>query len=196
MDPLIVSDDTEAPRGGRHMARNICIAVAIVLVAFIALLATRKSADPDASESKILGQAVPTVQGTTLDGAAYDIDTHRGSWVVVNFFAHWCPPCVAEQPELVRFAEEHKAAGDVQLVGVAFQDSDADVRAFFATNGGDWPVLVGDTTTIPLAFGVTKVPESYVISPDGQVVAKFEGVTQAKLDEVIDQFKSQSQSNP
>ena len=40
------------------------------------------------------------------------------------------------------------------------------------------------------------MPESYVISPDGQVVAKFEGVTQAKLDEVIDQFKSQSQSNP
>lgn len=196
MDPVSLVDGTDAPRGGRHVARNVSIAAAVVLLAFIALLATRKSADPDQSESKILGQAVPAVAGTTLDGTPYDISTHRGSWVVVNFFAHWCPPCVAEQPELVRFAEEHKAAGDVQLVGVAFQDTDADVRAFFETNGGDWPVLVGDTASIPLAFGVTKVPESYVISPEGQVVAKFEGVTQAKLDEVIDQFERRSQANP
>jgi len=55
-------------------------------------------------------------------------------------------------------------------------------------------VLVGDTGSIPLAFGVTKVPESYVISPDGQVVAKFEGVTQAKLDAVIAGFEAQSGS--
>ena len=80
----------------------------------------------------------------------------------------------------------------MQLVGVAFQDTEADVREFFATNGGNWPVLVGDTGSIPLAFGVTKVPESYVISPDGEVVAKFEGVTKAKLDAVISQFESQS----
>ena len=192
MDPVVLSDEEEAPRGGRHLARNLAIAAAIVLLAFVALLATRKSEDSHQAEAKILGQAVPAVQGTTLDGTPYDISTHRGSWVVVNFFAHWCPPCVAEQPELVKFAEEHKAAGDVHLVGVAFQDTEADVRSFFATNGGDWPVLVGDTGAIPLAFGVTKVPESYVISPDGEVVAKFEGVTQAKLDAVITQFEAQS----
>jgi len=192
MEPIVLTDEDETPRGGRHLARNVAIAAAVVLIAFIALLATRKSGDNERTEAKILGQAVPAVQGTTLDGTPYDISTHRGSWVVVNFFAHWCPPCVAEQPELVRFAEEHQAAGDVQLVGVAFQDSEADVRNFFATNGGDWPVLVGDTGSIPLAFGVTKVPESYVISPDGQVVAKFEGVTQAKLDAVIAGFEAQS----
>ena len=81
---MIVSDRRaeDAAAAGGTLARNICIAVAIVLIAFIALLATRKTSDPDASESKILGQAVPAVQGTTLDGAAYDIDTHRGcgSW--------------------------------------------------------------------------------------------------------------------
>jgi cytochrome c biogenesis protein CcmG/thiol:disulfide interchange protein DsbE len=192
MEGMSVGPQSGAPRGGRHLARNVAIAAAVVLLAFVALLATRKTGETDRAEAKILGQAVPAVQGTTLDGTSYDISTHRGSWVVVNFFAHWCPPCVQEQPELVAFAEEHRAAGDVQLVGVAFQDKESDVRDFFAKNGGDWPVLVGDTGAVPLAFGVTKVPESYVVSPDGQVVAKFEGVTKAKLDAVINQFEAQA----
>jgi cytochrome c biogenesis protein CcmG/thiol:disulfide interchange protein DsbE len=59
------------------------------------------------------------------------------------------------------------------------------LRAFFDENGGDWPVIPEDTNRSALAFGVTGVPESYVVSPAGIVVAKFEGVTANGLDRVI-----------
>ena len=186
-------DDLEAPRRS-HVARNAALAVGVVLIALVALLATAKTNDQRQPEARILGQAVPVVQGTTLGGGSYDIDQHRGSWVVVNFFASWCTPCRVEQPELVKFDEEHQKTGGVEIVSVVFQDKEADVKAFFDQSGATWPVLVGDTGSTALAFGVTAVPESYIVSPDGQVVAKFENVTAAELDSVIAQYATAAAS--
>jgi cytochrome c biogenesis protein CcmG, thiol:disulfide interchange protein DsbE len=170
----------------RHPARWIAVAVGVVLVVFVAVLATRDNVDARGVSSPLLGKPVPAVTGPTLDGSTFDIDEQRGRWVVVNFFATWCVPCQVEHPELVRFTEEHAALGDVEVVSVAFQDSPEKLDQFFADNGGDWPVVVGDTGRTALSFGVTGVPESYVVAPDGIVVAKFiSGVTAAQLDEVI-----------
>ena len=64
------------------------------------------------------------------------------------------------------------------------------MKAFFDQSGATWPVVVGDTGSTALNFGVTAVPESYIVSPDGQVVAKFENVTAAELDSVIARYAS------
>ncbi|MGZ4785133.1 MAG: TlpA family protein disulfide reductase [Acidimicrobiales bacterium] len=184
-------DELDAPCRG-HLARNAALAVGVVLIALVALLATAKTNDQRQPEARILGQAVPVVQGTTLDGGSYDIDAHLGNWVVVNFFASWCTPCRVEQPELVKFDQEHRQAGGAEIVSVVFQDKEADVKAFFDQSGATWPVIVGDTSSTALNFGVTAVPESYIISPDGQVVAKFENVTAAELDSVIARYATAS----
>jgi cytochrome c biogenesis protein CcmG/thiol:disulfide interchange protein DsbE len=104
---------------------------------------------------------------------------------VVNFFATWCTPCRIEHPQLVEFTERHASAGDVEVVSVAFDDEAARIEEYFAENGGDWTVIPQDTNRAALEFGVTGVPESYVIDPNGLVVAKFEGVTSDGLDEVL-----------
>jgi cytochrome c biogenesis protein CcmG/thiol:disulfide interchange protein DsbE len=179
------------PRRG-HLARNVAIVVGVVLVGFIAVLATRPTNDERGPNANAVGRAVPPVVGTTLDGEAYDIDRLRGDWVVVNFFATWCTPCIVEHPELVRFSDAHAAAGDgVSIVSVAYDDDAAAIERFFAERGGDWPVLVGDGVgRIALDFGVTGVPESYLVAPNGQVVAKFTGVTAQALDEQIARYES------
>jgi cytochrome c biogenesis protein CcmG/thiol:disulfide interchange protein DsbE len=183
-------DDPVVAGRRRHVARWVALGAGLVLMAFVVVLATRPSADERPIAGELVGQPVPPVAGPTLDGSSYDIDAERGRWVVVNFFATWCTPCLIEHPELVRFSEEHVATDDAQVVSVAFQDQPEALEEFFADNGGDWPVIVGDTGRTAIDFGVTGVPESYLVAPDGVVVAKFEGVTADRLDQVIDRYES------
>ena len=155
------------------------------MMALVAILATR---DPSQKgTSKIVGQAAPEFSGRTLDGQNFRLSTYRGEWVVVNFFATWCTPCRIEHPQLVEFVERHRN-DPVQVVSLAYgNDQEDDLRQFFAEEGGDWPVIPADTGLISLNYGVTGVPESYVVAPSGQVIARFEGVTADGLDEAIDQ---------
>lgn len=187
-----VDPTAEVPSGGRNGARIAAIAVGVVLLLFIALLATRQAVgDSDRfGPNKLVGQAVPVVSGPTLQGGTIDIDRLRGKWVVVNFFATWCSPCIVEHPELRAFRDAHAAAGDAEVVSIAFDDSPDKMRDFFAARGGDWPVVVGDTGKFAIDFGVTGIPESFVVSPSGQVVAHFTGVTRQALDEVIAQYEA------
>jgi cytochrome c biogenesis protein CcmG/thiol:disulfide interchange protein DsbE len=189
-------DDVVAGRpGGPRVARITAVVVGVVLVAFIALLATRKSASDQPDTNPLVGRAVPALSGTTLDGSSFDVDTLRGKWVVVNFAASWCVPCTIEQPELVAFRDEHKAKGDAELVSVGFQDDPANLKAFFAKGGADWPVVVGNDQNAAVDFGITAVPESFLVAPNGEVVAHFDMVSRADLDAVINQFSAASDAS-
>jgi cytochrome c biogenesis protein CcmG, thiol:disulfide interchange protein DsbE len=186
-DPARERDDASDVLGehGRHTARYVSLAVGAVLAVFVTFLFTRDS-DGGAATSPLLGDLVPATEGADLDGAPYDIDDHRGEWVAVNFFAHWCGPCRQEHPQLLEFAARHADAGDASLVSVAFDDTPDDAREFFDELGGEWPVLVEDTASIGVNYGVTGVPETYLIAPDGTVAALWrEPVTAEALDATI-----------
>ncbi len=159
--------------------------VGVAVLALVALFAFAPDRTDRADSSPVVGNLAPALSGTTLTDDEFDIDDHRGQWVVVNFFATWCPPCVQEHPELVEFAERN--GNDVQLVSVAFDDTEVDkVAQFFADNGGDWPVVTAGAAGASLDYGVKKLPESFVIDPSGTVAAKINGgVTADELDQLI-----------
>lgn len=184
--PVTKPSTTRRPKKKRSPTRWAALGVAVVLVALIGVLAVSK-AQTESAKSPLLGKVAPSLAGKTLDGASFDLTTHRGKWVVVNFFASWCQPCRTEAPELRRWAERHAASGDAELVNVLFQDTPAKAKAFFAEYGGaSWPVLAVDTDTIGLDWGVAKVPETFVVNPDGVVVAKtISTVTEDSLDAMM-----------
>lgn len=178
-------DPVEERTGGSKVARNASIVVGLVLVAFIALLATRGTSKPISSH--IVGQAAPDFSGATLDGSQWVMANHRGEWVVVNFFATWCTPCRIEDPQIQQFVDSHKGE-PVRVISIAFSDDADSIREFWVKERNSWPVIPRDTGSIALDYGVTKVPESYVVAPSGLVVAGFYGgVTAAGLDQVIEQ---------
>jgi cytochrome c biogenesis protein CcmG/thiol:disulfide interchange protein DsbE len=171
----------------RRTALFVSIALGAVLVLFIAVLATREPSQDRVTDSPLVGEVAPPVEGTSLvDGSAVDLDALRGQWVVVNFFATWCIPCRTEHPELLSFSRRHAQAGDASVISVVFQDSPEAVRDYFAEEDSNWPVIDGSGTGVILDYAVAQVPESFVVSPTGYVVAKVTGgVTSVGLDQLI-----------
>lgn len=175
--------DGQVTRARGRRAAAVAVGVGVVVAGLVWLLASATGGESSA-ESPLIGKPAPSVVGRTLDGEQFDLADHRGRWVVVNFFASWCAPCRIEHPELLDFASRHP--DDATVVSVAFGDKEEDAREFFEELGGDWPVLVDGTGPIAISFGVTKVPETYLIAPDGTVAEKWiSNITASQLDRAI-----------
>ncbi len=148
----------------------------VLLVGLVVILATREPATTRVAKSRLLGREAPAIVGdSVVGGDRFDIADARGRFVLVNFFAAWCGPCVEEHDDLVRFANTHAVADDARVVSVVFNDTPSNVERFFDERGGDWPVLTDGDGSIAVAYGVTGVPESYLVAPDGRVVLKLLG---------------------
>ncbi len=178
-------------RPGRHRARWIAAGVAVVAAGLIAVLATRPPAAVTQVESPLVGAPAPRLSGTTVDGVPYALPATPGKYTVVNFFASWCQPCQQEGPGLVAFQAGHRRAGDATMVSVVFDDTAAAARAYQATLGATWPTVADPSGAIGVAYGVRSPPSTFVIAPDGRVVAFIEGpVTAGDLDAVIARAKA------
>lgn len=191
-DRSSTADQSPAISGSRsRLAPLVALPVAVLLIAFIAVLATRIGAGEErAGSSPLDGRIAPTLAGPTIDGGDFDLDRWRGRWVVVNFFSTACPPCIAEHPEFVQFANRH-ADGDRRLVSVLFNEPNPDpVREFFAANAGSWPVVTDSGGEVAVSYAVASVPETVIVSPSGLVAGKITGqVTADQLDELIDRLE-------
>ena len=176
-----------------RVARWAAVAVAAVMLGLVALLATRDASRNTAAASPLISKPAPEVIAPDLDGTTVRLSQYRGRYVVLNFFASWCVPCAREHDDLQRFTTRHGASGtgDAQVVSVLFDDEPADARAFFAERGGDWPVLTDPRGKVALDFGVRGPPESFLVDPEGVVVARIVGeVTEAGLDRLISQVEA------
>lgn len=129
--------------------------------------------------------AFPTLQLATIDGRPYDLAERRGRWVVVNFWATWCKPCVKEMPELSALdaMREH-----IEVIGLAYDDSDPkDIEAFLRQHPVSYPIAIVDTFDPPKSFATPRgLPTTYLIAPDGKLVKKFMGpITAGDLETAI-----------
>lgn len=169
------------------------VAVGAIIALFVVLLASRPSGTRVRDSAPIEGKPAPPVNGKVVSGERFEI-AETDEWVLVNFFATWCVPCVKEHPELVEFERNHREAGDGRVISVVYDQDPKVVRRFFEDNGGDWTVVDADEGRTAVAWGVTGVPESYLVSPTGIVVQRIRGgVTAAELDAIIDAYRNPSE---
>jgi cytochrome c biogenesis protein CcmG/thiol:disulfide interchange protein DsbE len=167
----------------RHTAKWVAGVTLVVGAARVALLATRPPQTVTEVDTPLVGQTAPSITGPTLGGGSFNLSAWRGRWVIVNFSASWCPPCQQEQPELVAFAYAHRSPEAAALVGVVFDDSASTARSFMRSTGATWPAVIDGGGQIALDYGVRGPPETFIVSPDGTVVAHFDGpMTNASLD--------------
>jgi thiol-disulfide isomerase/thioredoxin len=127
----------------------------------------------------------PALKVTTIDGKAWDLAGHRGHWVVVNFWATWCGPCLKEMPDLSALdaMREH-----VEVIGLAYEEIEpAELQAFLKQHPVVYPIAIVDVYSPPADFATPRgLPTTYLIAPDGKVAKHFLGpVTAADVDAAI-----------
>jgi cytochrome c biogenesis protein CcmG, thiol:disulfide interchange protein DsbE len=171
-----VSDETlhdlgdAVPEHSRRVAPVIVLVVAVVIAAFFVILIRAKSDTTESAYSPLVGKSAPSVATETLDGKSFDLQRRKGSWVVLNFFDATCVPCVQEHPEIVKFAEQQQQLADgAEFYSVVWNNRNGETTDFFEANPVSWPVLLDKNAQLAGAFGVSKVPETWIIDPNGYV---------------------------
>jgi len=172
------------------------LAVGLVMLALVAVLVVSDGDTDIGARSPLLGQPAPAIETTTIDDEPFTLARRKGSWVVFNFFNSTCVPCIAEHPSLVRFVQAQGARLDgAEFYTVVNDDADAAIRDFFVANGGDWPKLRDTDGAIAVAFGVAKVPETWIIDPNGFVRLRILGaVTDGVLEAQMARLREGSDS--
>jgi len=127
--------------------------------------------NPQVVPKALVGKQVPDVSLPSLDdGTTVRIrDATREGPVLINFFASWCAPCQIEHPILMQLRGRH-----VRIVGVAYKDAPQNTAAFLSRLGDPFAErLVDRDGRAGIEFGVSGVPETYLVAQDGKVLAKY-----------------------
>ena len=128
---------------------------------------------PPASAAPALLKAPPV---SLPDGGQRDLTRPPGKLLIVHYWATWCPPCVTEFPDLLAFWKEYGKKPGLDLVAVSVDDDWKTVNDWVRKVGaGGVPLALDPRRATAKAFGTEKFPETYVLSPAGQVVDKFIG---------------------
>ena len=122
---------------------------------------------------------------TDTNGKTHTLSGYKGKWVLVNYWATWCPPCLEEIPDLIALHENKK--NNLVVIGVAMDYRDPKQVTDFAEGlFVDYPIVLGNPEIVSQIGPVQGLPTTYLFNPDGKMVAQQVGmITRAAVESYI-----------
>ena len=127
---------------------------------------------------------------TAVSGSKVNLNQYQGSWLVVNYWATWCPPCIVEMPELQSFHDEHVDKG-AMVIGINTENiSQQQLVTFLDDYFITYPNFVAGPTQQSELGLIPGLPTTFMVSPEGEVVARQVGpVTREMIEQFIGKWK-------
>jgi thiol-disulfide isomerase/thioredoxin len=119
-------------------------------------------------------ELAPDFTRSDLAGNAVRLSSYRGKVVLLNFWATWCAPCLAEIPTFSGWQQKYGSEG-LQILGVSMDDDSAPVKSAVNKYPVFYPIVMGDEALAELYGGVFGLPLSFIIDPSGRIVARYQG---------------------
>jgi thiol-disulfide isomerase/thioredoxin len=147
--------------------RQIAIRLGIVCTA---VLIASCAPDGSSDSAALVGKPAADFSLSSVENRPVKLSDFRGSVVVVDFWATWCPPCRESLPNLNRLSTDTSlAARGLKVLAVNSQESPGDVKSFLASNRYSFPVLLDSDGSAERAYEVTGLPTTLVVGRDGSV---------------------------
>lgn len=123
-------------------------------------------------------------QFTDITGKNHVLSDYKGKWVLVNFWATWCPPCLKEIPDLISLYESRK---DLVVIGIAIDEADPNLVLEFAESMSiSYPTVIGDRRVAAQIDEISLLPSTYLYDPAGNPAARKLGlITRVEIEEFI-----------
>ncbi len=149
-------------------------AIVLIVAAVIGMLVFRDDGSTDAAENRTMADDFTLA---TFQGQQVSLSEFRGRYVLVNFWASWCPPCKAEMPGLQAYHQKYQADG-FTVLAVNTSDDPVAAQDYINANGFTFPVILDDTGAVFQVYtyyaiqeyGGGGLPTSYLVGPDGELV--------------------------
>ena len=156
--------------------RALLLGLGLVAVTSVAAVAGSAAATPVdvAATAPLAGKAAPDFTRADLDGKSRTLSAYRGKVILLNFWATWCEPCLAEIPRFSAWQQRYGPSG-LQILGVAMDDELEAVRQLVHRDHLAYPVIMGDAQLGQLYGGILGLPLSYLIDAQGRIVARYRG---------------------
>lgn len=122
-----------------------------------------------------IGDMAPLFEIQKTDGQTFSLDAYRGQTVLLTFFNIHCGPCLRELPEVQALWETHGSSGKLQVIAIGAQDSAEEALAFGEKNGLTFDVAADPAGKVYAMYARHMLPNTYVISPTGEVVYNSNG---------------------
>lgn len=175
------------------MKKIVCLALVAALLP-VMLAACNTNKEQQASSAKSAGPSenkpAPDLLLAAMDGSPLKLSELKGKVVLLNFWATWCPPCREEVPSMVKL--NTKMAGKpFQMVAVSIDDGGKPaVESFLKSTGQALPAYTDPTTRAAKTYGITGVPESFIIDRNGIIVKKVIGPLEWDSQEVTEYLET------